>query len=60
MSKKKPKVKIKKVALEPTAMLQVKLPPDHVPMIVHDPERGVVEIAPAKPSWWKTFFGPAT
>jgi hypothetical protein len=53
-------VKIKKVALEPTAVLQVKLPPDHVPMIVHDPERGVVEIAPAKPSWWKAFFGPAT
>jgi len=66
MSKKnRPKVKLKKVVLTPVSVLQVKVPPGIVPVVVADPERRVVEIAPvvkakAKKSWWAEIFGPAS
>jgi hypothetical protein len=54
--KKHPKVKIKKVTIDPTTVLLVEVPKDHVPVVTTDPQRNIVEIAPAKRGWWRTFL----
>lgn len=51
---------VKKVELKPAEVAQVLMPPGHVPVVVADPVRKVVEIAPVpakkKRGWFMRLF----
>jgi hypothetical protein len=50
----------KRVRLHPAAVAEVVLPKGHAPVVVHDPIRNVVAIAPVKKethwTWWQSLF----
>ena len=67
MAKKRKEVKMKKkvtdivkVVLKPTEVLQVEVPPAHIPVVVPDPVRSnvqIVAIKQKKRSWWSDWLG---
>lgn len=57
--KKRKKLKVKKVAVPKGAVMRVKLPKGHVPVVQPHPELGHVDIVPVKPepTWWEKLLG---
>lgn len=56
-------LEVKKVVLNPTAVLKVELPKGHLPIVAVDPKRRIVEIVPVpaakkEKTWWDHWFGP--
>lgn len=49
---------VKRVVLAPTDVLRVAIPPGRLPLVVADPAKGELVIAPArKKTWLETLFG---